>query len=39
MHLAKKLKWKVKLIDYQTSFNSSGDKNSVVGYSSFVFYE
>jgi len=39
MYLAKELKWKVKLIDYQTSFNSSGDKNSVVGYSSFVFYE
>lgn len=39
MYLAKELKWQAKLIDYQTSFNSNGDKNSVVGYSSFIFYE
>lgn len=39
MYLAKKFDWQVKLINHQTSFDSSGDKTSVVGYGSFVFYE
>jgi len=39
MNLAKEFDWQVKLINHQTSFDSSGDKTSVVGYGSFVFYE
>jgi len=32
------LKLKMKLLDYRTSADVSGDKNSVVGYSSFLVY-
>jgi len=39
MHLAKKLDWKTKLIAYQTSFETSGDKETVVGYGAYLFYQ
>jgi AmmeMemoRadiSam system protein B len=35
---AKKLKLSSKLLDYRTSADASGDKNSVVGYMSTIFY-
>jgi len=39
MHLAKKLGGQGKLLKYQTSYETSGDKNSVVGYGAYVFYK
>lgn len=37
MHLCKINKWKPKLIEYKNSGDITGDKTSVVGYSSFYF--
>jgi len=39
MHLAKKMKWKGKLLDYRTSGDTAGDKNAVVGYGCYAFYK
>ncbi len=39
IELAKRKKWKVKLLDYKNSGDIIKDKESVVGYSSIVFYE
>lgn len=39
MHIAKKLNWKGKLIDYKNSGDTAGDKNSVVGYGAYAFFE
>lgn len=39
MGMAKKEKWQSKLLYYDTSATFSGDKNTVVGYSSIVFYK
>lgn len=39
VYIAKKLNWKVKLLDYRNSGDTAGPKTSVVGYSAFVFYE
>jgi len=39
MHLAKKLKWKGKLLDYRTSGDTAGEKDAVVGYGCYAFYE
>ena len=36
--IAKKLKWKCKLLDYKNSGDVTNTKDGVVGYSSFVFY-
>jgi len=38
LHLAKKNNWQIKLVDYQNSGDTGGDKSRVVGYSSFVYY-
>jgi len=38
MMAAKKLKFSSKLLDYRTSYDASGDKSSVVGYMSAMFY-
>ncbi len=39
IHLAKKLKWKCKILDYRNSGDTAGDKSGVVGYSAFAFYK
>ena len=39
MQLAKKNKWKAKIVDYKTSGDTAGDKSKVVGYGCYVFYE
>ncbi len=36
--IAKKLKWKCKLLNYKNSGDITGDKSRVVGYASFAFY-
>jgi len=38
MHLAKKKKWKGKLLDYRNSGDTAGDKIRVVGYGCYAFY-
>ncbi|MEM4268103.1 MAG: AmmeMemoRadiSam system protein B [Candidatus Woesearchaeota archaeon] len=38
MYIAKKQGWKGKLLDYRTSGDTAGAKDSVVGYMSAVFY-
>ena len=38
LHLAKALRWKVRLLDYRNSGDTAGDKSSVVGYAAFAFY-
>lgn len=38
MHIAKKKKWLVKLLDYRNSGDTAGPKDQVVGYSAFAFY-
>ena len=38
IHVAKKHKLKSRLLDYRTSADTSGDKTSVVGYMSAMFY-
>lgn len=39
MHIARERGWKGKLIDYKNSGDTAGDKDSVVGYGAYVFYE
>jgi AmmeMemoRadiSam system protein B len=38
LYLANNLNWKVNLIKYQTSYETTNDDLNVVGYASFVFY-
>jgi len=38
MNLAKKKKWKGKLLDYRNSGDTAGPKDSVVGYGCYAFY-
>ena len=37
LHLAKKLKWKCKILDYRNSGDTAGDKSGVVGYGAWGF--
>lgn len=37
IHLAKKLKWKCKILDYRNSGDTAGNKDKVVGYGSWGF--
>lgn len=39
LFIAKELNWKGKLIKYLNSGDTGGDKSSVVGYGSYLFYE
>lgn len=39
IELAKRRKWKTKLLDYKNSGDIISDRSSVVGYSAIVFYE
>lgn len=39
MHLARKMKWKGKLLDYRNSGDTAGPKDNVVGYGCYAFYE
>lgn len=39
MHLAKKMKWKGKMLDYRNSGDTAGPKDQVVGYGCYAFYE
>lgn len=39
MFLAKKLNWKVKMLNYANSGDTAGGKDRVVGYGSYVFYK
>lgn len=39
MHLAKKNNWQGIFVDYKNSGDTAGDKNSVVGYGCYAFYE
>jgi AmmeMemoRadiSam system protein B/AmmeMemoRadiSam system protein A len=39
IELAKRKKWKTKLLDYKNSGDIISDRSSVVGYSAIVFYE
>ncbi len=39
LHIAKRLGWKCKLLNYANSGDVSGDRESVVGYASFAFYK
>jgi len=39
LHLAKKFKWKPKLLEYKNSGDVTGDTSSVVGYASIGFYQ
>lgn len=39
LELAKRKKWKVKLLDYKNSGDITRDKSRVVGYSAIAFYE
>lgn len=36
--IAKKKKWDIKLLDYRNSGDTAGDRNAVVGYSSFAVF-
>lgn len=38
MHIAKKKKWKGKLLDYRNSGDTAGPKDQVVGYGCYAFY-
>jgi len=38
MLIAKKGKWKGKLLDYRNSGDTAGSKDSVVGYGAYAFY-
>jgi AmmeMemoRadiSam system protein B len=38
IHIAKKLKWNCKMLDYRNSGDTEGSKDQVVGYSAFAFY-
>ncbi|MBD3210393.1 AmmeMemoRadiSam system protein B [Candidatus Micrarchaeota archaeon] len=39
MHLAKKMKWGGKLLDYRNSGDTAGPKDRVVGYGCYAFFE
>ncbi len=39
MNIARERGWKGKLIDYKNSGDTAGDKDSVVGYGAYVFFE
>ncbi|MEK7167050.1 MAG: AmmeMemoRadiSam system protein A, partial [Patescibacteria group bacterium] len=39
MEIAKQKKWKMKMLNYKNSGDITGDKNSVVGYGSVIFYQ
>ncbi|MFH2106684.1 MAG: AmmeMemoRadiSam system protein B [Candidatus Micrarchaeota archaeon] len=39
MHIAKKMNWKCKLLDYRNSGDTAGSKTNVVGYGAYAFYE
>ncbi|MBU0979239.1 MAG: AmmeMemoRadiSam system protein B [Nanoarchaeota archaeon] len=39
LELSKRNGWQAKIVDYKNSGDTSGDKSSVVGYSSIIFYE
>ena len=39
MHIAKNKKWKCRLVKYLNSGDTSGNKESVVGYGCYVFYK
>ncbi|HID72483.1 TPA: AmmeMemoRadiSam system protein B [Candidatus Micrarchaeota archaeon] len=39
MHVAKKSKWKGKMLEYRNSGDTAGDKSQVVGYGCYMFYE
>ncbi len=39
IELAKRMKWKTKLLDYKNSGDIISDRSSVVGYSAIVFYD
>lgn len=39
MHLAKKKNWQGVFVDYKNSGDTAGDKNTVVGYGCYAFYE
>lgn len=39
MHIAKKRKWKGKLLNYRNSGDTAGTKDQVVGYGCYAFYE
>ena len=39
MNIAKKKKWKGKLLDYRNSGDTAGPKDSVVGYGCYAFFE
>jgi len=38
MHIAKKKKWKGKMLDYRNSGDTAGPKDAVVGYGCYAFY-
>lgn len=38
MHIAKKKKWKGRLLDYRNSGDTAGPRNQVVGYGCYAFY-
>jgi AmmeMemoRadiSam system protein B len=39
MHMAKKMKWKGKMLDYRNSGDTAGPKDAVVGYGCYAFCE
>ncbi len=39
LNIARKLGWKCKMLDYRNSGDTAGDKDRVVGYGAFAFYE
>ncbi len=39
MYIARKMHWKVKMLEYKNSGDTAGDMGRVVGYGTFVFYE
>ncbi len=39
MQIARKRKWKGKMLEYKNSGDTAGDKSKVVGYGSYAFYE
>ncbi len=39
LHLAREQNWSAKLLDYRNSGDTAGDKNHVVGYGCYAFYE
>ena len=39
LNIARKLGWKCKMLDYRNSGDTAGDKDRVVGYGAFAFYD